>query len=200
MKTQLLQAMGSFILGGSVSLVVLSSWLGTSDLQAIKDSVQQYTEKADRQVSAFLSEYNVTVNNANAEIGEYKDALAQANSNISQLITAYESKVTELENANSTYEQDLAELEQALADMETRLDSQYEADMNAIIEQANAEINKANEEVAETKEQVQAIIGSSGISNFTIDDHKEHLNQLDTTGDKTVNSIDGIIGEEQVQE
>ena len=114
MKSQLISAMKSFVLGGgtgvAVALAGLSMWTGTTDLQAIKDSVQQYTERADGQVSSFLAEYNVTVDNANAEIGEYKDALAQANSNISQLITAYETKVTELENANQQAEQDLQTL------------------------------------------------------------------------------------------
>ena len=84
MKTQLIQSMGSFVLGTGVTLTVLASWLGTTDLQTIKDSVEQYTIKADGQVSALLSEYNVTVENANAEIGEYQVALEQANSNISQ--------------------------------------------------------------------------------------------------------------------
>lgn len=200
MKTTLITRMGSFLLGGgtgvAAALAGLALWTGTTDLQTIKDSVEQYTIKADGQVSALLGEYNVTVNNANAEIGEYKDALEQANSNISQLITAYEDKVTELENANSTYETDLAELEQALADMETRLDQQYETDMNEVIEQANAEINKANQEVTDTKEQVQTIINGSGVSMFTIDDHKEHLNKLDTTGSKEVTDISNIVPQE----
>lgn len=201
MKSQLISSMASFVLGTGATLVALSSWLGTSDLQAIKSSVEQYTIKADEQVSALLSEYNVTVNNANAEIGEYKQALQQANDNISQLITAYEDKVDEMEQAQASAEQDLADLQAELDNLYARMDSQYETDMNAIIEQANAEINQANQEVADTKEQVQTIIIGSGISSFTIDDHKEHLNKLDTTGDKTVTDISEIVGEEeQVQE
>lgn len=201
MKSQIIASMGSFILGGSATLVALSSWLGTSDLQAIKDSVQQYTVKADEQVSALLGEYNVTVNNANAEIGEYKQALQQANDNISQLITAYEDKVTELENSEQQAEQDLADLQAELDSLYARMDSQYETDMNNIIEQANAEIDQANQEVLDTRVGVQTIIDGSGISQFTIDDHKEHLNQLDTTGSKEVTDISGIVGEEeQVQE
>lgn len=199
MKSQLISAMKSFVLGGgtgvAVALAGLSMWTGTTDLQAIKDSVQQYTERADGQVSSFLAEYNVTVDNANAEIGEYKDALAQANSNISQLITAYETKVTELENANQQAEQDLVDLQMELASMEDRLNEAYSADMNAVVEAANKQINQANDEVADTKVEVQTIINGSGISNFTMEDHKEHLNQLDTEGDKTVTDISGIVGE-----
>lgn len=196
MKTMLVNSMVSFTLGTGASLLGLYSWLGTSDLQAIKTSVEQYTIKADEQVSALLGEYNVTVNNANAEIGEYKVALQQANDNISQLITAYEDKVTELENANQQAQDDLSDLQVKLGEMQTRLDSQYEQDMNAIIEQANGEIQKANTEVADTKEQVQVIIGSSGISQFTIDDHREHLNQLDTTGSKEVTDISSVVPQE----
>ena len=194
MKTQLLSSMASFVLGTGATLLALSSWLGTSDLQAIKDSVEQYTVKADEQVSALLSEYNVTVDNANAEIGEYKQALQQANDNISQLIVAYEEEQAQAE-------QDLADLQAELDSLYARMDSQYETDMNAIIEQANNEINTANQEVLDTRVEVETIINGSGVSNFTIDDHKEHMNQLDTTGDKSVQDISGIVGEEeQVQE
>ena len=200
MKSQIIASMSSFILGTGATLVALSSWLGTTDLQTIKDSVEKYTIKADGQVSALLGEYNVTVNSANAEIGEYKVALKQANDNISQLITAYETKVDELESANSTYAKDLADLQTELDKMKQSANSKYESDMNAIIEQANGEINKANEEVKATKTQVQTIISGSGISNFTIDDHKEHLNKLDTTGSKEVTDISSVVPSEQPQE
>ena len=201
MKSQIIASMSSFILGTGATLVALSSWLGTTDLQTIKDSVEKYTIKADGQVSALLGEYNVTVNSANAEIGEYKVALKQANDNISQLITAYETKVDELESANSTYAKDLADLQTELDKMKQSANSKYESDMNAIIEQANGEINKANEEVKATKTQVQTIISGSGISNFTIDDHKEHLNKLDIVdGKPTVNDISSVVPTEEPQE
>ena len=200
MKSQIIASMSSFILGTGATLVALSSWLGTTDLQTIKDSVEKYTIKADGQVSALLGEYNVTVNSANAEIGEYKVALKQANDNISQLITAYETKVDELESANSTYAKDLADLQTELDKMKQSANSKYESDMNAIIEQANGEINKANEEVKATKTQVQTIISGSGVSNFTIDDHKEHLNKLDIVdGKPTVNDISSVVPTEEPQ-
>lgn len=195
MKTQLIQSMGSFILGTGATLTVLASWLGTSDLQAIKQAVVQLDVQAEGQAQAFVENYTVTVDNANAEIGEYQVALEQANSNISQLITAYEDKVTELENANSTYETDLAELEQALADMETRLDQQYETDMNKVIEQANAEINQANQEVASTKTYVDEVLKNSRTNGTAQDRIAETGKVLDTDGDKTVTSIDGVITE-----
>jgi hypothetical protein len=71
--------------------------------------------------------------------------------------------------------------------------------MNAVVEAANEQIDAANNEVAETKEQVQGIINGSGISQFTVEDHKEHLNQLDTEGDKTVTDISSIVPAEPAE-
>ena len=195
MKQMLINSMVSFTLGTGASLLGLYSWLGTSDLQAIKDSVEQYTVKADEQVSALLSEYNVTVDNANAEIEEYQQALEKANGNINKLISAYQQAEEQHQQELAQAEQDLSDLQVKLGEMQTRLDSQYEQDMNAIIEQANNEINTANQEVLDTRVEVETIINGSGVSNFTIDDHKEHLNQLDTTGDKSVVEITDIVGE-----
>ena len=202
MKAQLIQSMGSFILGTGATLVGLYSWLGTSDLQAIKDSVQSYVMESEQHASALLGEYNVTVDQANAEIKDYQDALKQANDNISQLITAYNQAEQEhqqdLADMEEFYLLELGDLESELARMQTRLDSQYESDMNAIIEQANAEINQANTEVADTKEKVQEMIDNSLASDIA--QHGER-HQLDTTGDKSVTSIEDIVpSEEQVQE
>lgn len=196
MKTQLLQAMGSFVLGGSVVLGGLYSWLGTADLQEIRSAVQGYIVESEQYSLALAQDYQVTVENANAEIGEYQVALEQANSNISQLITAYENKVDEMEQAQASAEQDLKDLGQALADMETRLDSQYETDMNAIIEQANEQINNANIEVAETKERVLEDLQTSQVDEI-VENAKQLKDQLDTTGNKTVTDISSIVPSEQ---
>ena len=196
MKSQLISAMGSFVLGGSVALVGLASWTGTSELNSIKEYFNLYEQYAEEDVSQVVSHYAVTVDEANAEIGEYKQALAQANSNISQLITAYETKVEEMEQAQASAEQDLADLQMELASMEDRLNAQYEADMNAIIEQANAEINKANQEVSDTAADVfNTFIGSDAVNKEGEDYITETGKVLDTEGDKTVTDISGIVGE-----
>ena len=205
MKTTLLNRMGSFILGGgtgvAVALTGLLAWTGTGDLESIKNLFDTYNQDVESDMSEVVSHYSVTVDNANAEIGEYQVALQQANDNISQLITAYENKVDELENANTKYEEDLAELEYALSDMQVRLDQQYEADMNAIIEQANAEIQKANEEVAETNEYITNKIVESDTFNKSGNDRiAETGKALDTDGDKTVQDISSIVPSEQPQE
>ena len=182
----------SVLTGGGIALMGLLAWTGTTDLETIKDSVEQYTLKADGQVSALLGEYNVTVNSANAEIGEYKVALQQANDNISQLITAYESKQAELTTK-----------EKELADLQTQLEKNYVSvdEVNEVIEKANEQINQANTEVADTKEQVQTFINGSGVSQFTIDDHKEHLNKLDITeGKPTVKDISSVVPTEEPTE
>ena len=187
----------SFTLGTGATLTVLASWLGSTDLQAIKQAVVQLDSQAESQALAYIDNYTVTVDNANAEIGEYKVALQQANDNISQLITAYEDKVDELENANTKYEEDLTELEYALSDMQVRLNQQYEADMNAIIEQANAEINQANKEVGETKTYVDEVLKNSKTNGEAQDRIAETGKTLDTTGDKSVTDISSIVPSEQ---
>lgn len=196
MKSQLINSMLSFTLGTGASLLGLAMWTGSTDLDQIKKSVQYYVAESEDHASALLNDYNVTVDNANAEIGEYKTALEQANSNISQLITVYEDKVTELENANATYEQDLADLQMELASMQDRLDQQYEADMNDIIQQANAEINKANQEVSDTRVEVTMMIEGSQVDEIV----SGEKSQLDTTGDKTVTDISSIVGTEEPTE
>ena len=201
MKSQIIASMSSFILGTGATLVALASWTGTSNLNDIKQAVQQYTVKADEQVSALLGEYNVTVDQANAEIEDYQQALEQANDNISQLITAYEQAEEEheieLKSQQASAEQDLADLQQAYDEMVARVNSDYESNMNEVIEQANAEINQANAEVEQTVVDVAMSLNNSGISQYTIEDHKEHMNQLDTTGSKEVTDISSIVPSEQ---
>ena len=199
MKQMLINSMVSFTLGTGASLLALSSWLGTTDLESIKSLVENHMTDTEQQVSLFVQDYQVQVDNANAEIGEYQVALQQANDNISQLITAYEKAEeqhqTELENANQQAEQDLADLQQALAEMESRLDSQYESDMNAIIIEANRQIDNANNEVAETKRYIEEDL----LPTSQIDEYIERAKQYDevhTGGDKTVTDISSIVPQE----
>ena len=204
MKTTLITRMGSFILGGgtgvAAALAGLALWTGTSDLGAIKTLVENHMTDTEQQVSLFASDYKVTVENANTEIGEYKDALAEANANIDKLITAYNNAETEhqkeLGNANTKYEEDLAELQTKLAEMETRLDSQYATDMNKVVEEANKQINQANNEVAETKRYVEEdLLPTSQIDEY-IQRAKEY-DQLNTGNDKSVHDISSIVPTEQ---
>ena len=201
MKTQILNTLGSFTLGTGVALVGLLSWTGTTDLQAIKDSVQEFEMKASMESSALVEQYSVTVDNANAEIGAYQDALAQANDNISTLVGAYQQAEqdhqAELEQLQQQADQDLADLQAELDNMLARLDSQYETDMNAIIEQANAEIDKANQEVAQTKDEVENTIRFSSITIQSPQDKIAETGKvLDTTGSKEVTDISSIVPQE----
>ena len=183
MKSQLITSMGSFALGTGATLVALASWLGTADLQEIKDSVSSYVTESEQHASALVEEYNVMVDQANAEIGDYKAALDKANSNISQLITKYE----EMENQSS---EDISGLQAQLEEMQARLDQQYETDMNEMIEKANVEINKANEEVAQAKVDVNSIIEGSEVEAIMGAEKSE----LSTDGDKSVASIYDFVG------
>lgn len=203
MKANLISAMKNFVLGGgtgvAVALTGLSMWTGTTDLEQIRNAVAQLDRQADSQLEGFIANYTVAVDNANEEIGAYKDALAQANSNISQLITAYEDKVDEMEQAQASAEQDLADLQMELASMEDRLNAQYEADMNAVVEAANEQIDQANTEVAETKDYVDGVLQNSN-TNATVQDRIADTGKvLDTEGDKTVVDISGIVGTEVVE-
>lgn len=196
MKTTLITRMGSFILGGgtgvAAALAGLALWTGTSDLGAIKTLVENHMTDTEQQVNAFVQDYQVQVDSANAEIGEYKDALAQANSNIDKLITAYEEEQAQAE-------QDLADLQQALADMESRLDSQYETDMNAVVEKANEQINQANTEVAETKQYIEeSLLPTSQIDEYI--KYAQEYGKVNTGNDKSVHDISSIVPSEQPQE
>lgn len=186
MKMQIINSIGSFTLGGGVALVGLLSWTGTTDLQAIKDSVQNYVVQSEDELNTLVSDYQIVVDNANTEISEYQDALAQANDNISTLITKYEEQQAQAE-------QDLEDLQTELDGLYARLDQQYEEDMNQVIEEANAEIAKANEEVAQAKEEVNEIIDGSHAEDIISSIENIELN---TDGDKTVQDISGIVPQE----
>lgn len=213
MKTTLLNRMGNFVLGGgtgvAVALTGLALWTGTTDLQAIKQAVVQLDSQAEGQAQAFVDNYKVTVESANAEIGEYKVALQQANDNIDTLITAYMNAETEhqtevsnlqktheeeLKQAQASAENDLKELQTKLAEMETRLDSQYATDMNEIVEKANEQINQANTEVGETKTYVDEVLKNSRTNGKVQDRIAETGKVLDVEeGTPTVNDITGIV-------
>jgi DNA repair exonuclease SbcCD ATPase subunit len=197
----------SMVTGGGIVLASLLAWTGAEDLEAIKTAVNNSTQQSNLFVGDLSTEYLVEVNKANAEIGEYKDALEQANSNITTLITAYETKALELEQAQTE-----------MANMLTQ------AEANEIIAKANEEIQSANDAVAEAKTQVEHITNGSISEQYKdnldgyIDQRANDLSTLskedleglgydlgsadslsDTTvetgGDKTVTSIDGVIGE-----
>ena len=183
MKSQLIANMSSFALGTGATLVALASWLGTADLQEIKDSVSSYVSESEEHASALVEEYNVMVDQANAEIGDYKAALDKANSNISQLIEKYEQDQAQAG-------EDISDLQAELEAMQARLDQQYASDMNEVIEKANVEINKANEEVAQAKTDVNTIIEGSQVEAIM----GSEKSVLDTGGDKSVASIVDIVG------
>lgn len=183
MKTQLINSMTSFVLGGGITLASLLAWTGTTDLQAIKDSVQSYVDSSEQQASALLSEYNVMVESANAEIADYQKALEKANSNISQLIEKYEQDQAQAG-------EDISDLQAELEAMQARLDQQYETDMSAIIAEANTTIKQANDEVAQAKTDVNEIIGGSEMTAIA----GGEKSVLDTTGDKTVANVSEILG------
>lgn len=209
---------GKYVIGGltgtGITLASLLAWTGAEDLTTIKSSVDTYVTQADGQVNALLSEYSVTVDNANAEIGEYKEALEQANSNIDTLILGVMAKDQELtakQEQLATKEQELAtkqaefeslqgdftELQGDFAKLQTQLKENYVSvgEVNEIIAKANEEIGQANQQVASTKNEVQGKIGESNITKQSVEERLANTGKvLDVEeGKPTVNDITGIV-------
>lgn len=215
MKAQLLQAMKGFVLGSTLTTgITLLTFTGTENLESIKTLVQNHMTDTEQQVSLFMQkDYQVQVDNANAEIGEYKVALEKANGNIDKLITAYN-------NAETKHQEDLAQketshqqaLEQALAQKETEhqaeltelqteldnmkqnVDKQYKDTVDTL----NGEIQKANEQVAETKRYIEEdVLPTSQIDEY-IQQAKDY-GKVNTGNDKSVHDISSIVPTEQPQ-
>ena len=183
----------SATVGGTIVLTSLLAWTGTSDLNLIKEGVSNYITKSETSVSALASDYWGVVDSANAEIGAYKDALEEANGNITKLVEAYQDQKTELE------------------ELQTQLEEQYVSveDTNAIIERANTEIQTANDEVKATSTEVYGSLATSQMNidkTQALNNAKESENRtgdldyLQTGGDKSVEDISEIVGEEEVGE
>ena len=179
---------GKYVIGGltgtGITLVSLLAWTGAEDLQAIKDSVQSYVTSSEQQASALLSEYNVLVDNANAEIETYQQALTKANSNIDQLIEKYNTDQATLNATIQDLQQQLEASQGEVASLVTQ------AEANEIIAKANEEIGKANEDVAQAKLDVNDIISNSEMSSIA----SGEKSVLNTEGDKTVNGIVDVVG------
>ena len=137
LKFQVVQTGIAVMTGGAIMLGTLMAWTGTSDLTVMKNAVNSYVNNAETHVSQFASDYKVTVENANAEIGEYQEALAEANANIDKLVTEYSKQKEELKQAQKD-----------MGNMITMKEAQE------LIDRANQEITKANEEVASAKTEI----------------------------------------------
>ena len=176
------------VTGTGITLLGLLAWTGADDLETIKDSVNQFEQVAEQQVSYLVGEYSQVVVDANAEIGEYKEALDKANSNISQLITAYN-------NAETKHQEELEALENSMVSVD---------EANEIIAKANEQIDTANQAVADTKDQVQLFIEGSDITNLSVEERiAETGKELDITGEPKATDIPSNIEiptQEQPQE
>lgn len=137
LKFQVVQTGIAVMTGGAIMLGTLMAWTGETDLTVMKNAVKTYVENAEIHVSQFASDYKVTVENANAEIGDYQKALEQANGNIDKLVEAYQDQKEELEQAQKD-----------MGNMITMQEAQQ------LIERANEEITKANTQVADAKTEI----------------------------------------------
>lgn len=151
--------------GGAIMLGTILAWTGTSDLNAIKQAVQQSVEQSNALASGMSEGLLVEINEANAEISDYKVALDEANGNITKLVEAYQDQKTELENMKNMYTQE---------------------DLEDVIEQANGEIQKANQEVASTKAEVVSKTDESIAKSYLKTDEWGNV-ELDEDGNAVVN-------------
>lgn len=170
----------SATVGGGIVLTSILAWTGTSDLNLIKEGVTSYINKSEQSVSALASDYWGVVDSANKEIGDYQKALEQANGNITKLVEAYQQQ-----------EQEMKALEKQLAESYVSVE-----DTNKIIEKANEQINQANTEVKQVSTEVYGSLINSQMSidkTQALNNAKGDSQNLQTGGDKTVNSIEEII-------
>lgn len=170
----------SATVGGGIVLTSILAWTGTSDLNLIKEGVTSYINKSEQSVSALASDYWGVVDSANKEISDYQEALEQANGNITKLVEAYQEQ-----------EQELEALEKQIAESYVSVE-----DTNAIIEKANEQINQANTEVKQVSTEVYGSLVSSQMNidkTQALQKAKGDSQNLQTGGDKSVNSIEEII-------
>ena len=170
----------SATVGGGIVLTSILAWTGTSDLNLIKEGVTSYINKSEQSVSALASDYWGVVDSANKEISDYQKALEQANGNITKLVEAYQQQ-----------EQELEALEKQIAESYVSVE-----DTNAIIEKANEQINQANTEVKQVSTEVYGSLVNSQMNidkAQALNNAKGDSQNLQTGGDKSVNSIEEII-------
>lgn len=170
----------SATVGGGIVLTSILAWTGTSDLNLIKEGVTSYINKSEQSVSALASDYWGVVDSANKEISDYQKALEQANGNITKLVEAYQQQ-----------EQELEALEKQIAESYVSVE-----DTNAIIEKANEQINQANTEVKQVSTEVYGNLVNSQMNidkAQALNNAKGDSQNLQTGGDKSVNSIEEII-------
>ena len=196
-------------LGTALTFGTINTFNGGDDLATLEQHVSEYQDVANGVVDDLEKQWEVQIDDANAEIGDYQLALEQANSNIltlkdkaSELNSAWteisnsqKATISQLQQSESDKDKEIADLEQDLVDMESNYnaelerlaeeqkatDAENQAKIDELINQANAEIKKAEDEIARLKGTVVANIEDDELMNYNRPQF-----DLDDENDKTV--------------
>ena len=188
-----------FLTGATLGTALTFGTINTfdnSDLTTLESHVSNYQEVANDVVDDLEKQWEVQIDDANAEIEDYQLALKQANGNIltlkekaSELNSAWtkisnsqKATISQLQKDVSDLEQDVSDLEQDNEDLGTnyneeleklkqqqkQTDEENQAKIDALINQANAEILKAENEIKALKNQLVANIEEDELSNYKV--------------------------------
>ena len=200
-------------LGTALTFGTINTFNGGDDLATLEQHVSTYQDVANGVVDDLEKQWEVQIDNANAEIGDYQLALEQANSNIlelkdkattlndtwTQISNTQKQQISQLQQSESDKDKEIADLEQDLVDMESNYneelerlaeeqkatDEENQAKIDELVAQANAEIKKAEDEIKRLKGTVVANIEDDELTNYNRPQF-----DLDDENDKFVESAE----------
>lgn len=156
--SSIIEGLGKFVLGAGTGLGVamLLSYTGADVNDDTVKKVENFTTNVQEDMQSLIDYANEQIELADGEKSILIEKLNEANSNINSLINHYA-------QIDTQYQTELATLETKIGEMQTRLDTQYKDDMDAVIIKANEEIEKANEDVLATNGEVTSLVGGESI-------------------------------------
>ena len=200
-------------LGTALTFGTINTFNGGDDLATLEQHVSEYQDVANGVVDDLEKQWEVQIDDANAEIGDYQLALEQANSNIlelkdkattlndtwTQISNTQKQQISQLQQSESDKDKEIADLEQDLVDMESNYneelerlakeqqatDEENQAKIDELVAQANAEIKKAEDEIKRLKGDIVANIEDDELTNYNRPQF-----DLDDENDKFVESAD----------
>ena len=200
-------------LGTALTFGTINTFNGGDDLATLEQHVSEYQDVANGVVDDLEKQWEVQIDDANAEIGDYQLALEQANSNIlelkdkattlndtwTQISNKQKQQISQLQQSESDKDKEIADLEQDLVDMESNYneelerlakeqqatDEENQAKIDELVAQANAEIKKAEDEIKRLKGDIVANIEDDELTNYNRPQF-----DLDDENDKFVESAD----------
>lgn len=193
----LVKGASMFLTGATLGTALTFGTINTfdnSDLTTLESHVSEYQETANGVVDDLEKQWEVQIDDANAEIEDYQLALKQANGNIltlkekanelnsawTKISNSQKATISQLQQDVSDLEQDVSDLEQDNEDLGTnyneeleklkqqqkQTDEENQAKIDALINQANAEIKKAEDEIKKLKGDIVANIEEDELSNY----------------------------------